>query len=68
MALHRLFVMYMQCTWPVLDRHGSGRELLKDDIIPYAIKWFTGEAAESDEEDDDDEDEEYDEDDEVMLQ
>ena len=40
---------------------------MKDDIIPYAIKWFTGEAAESVEEENDDEDEEYDEDDEVML-
>ncbi|KAL3131509.1 hypothetical protein ABBQ38_007814 [Trebouxia sp. C0009 RCD-2024] len=39
-------------------------ELLKDDIIPYAVKWFTGEAADSDEEDDDDEDEEDDEGDE----
>ena len=40
---------------------------MKDDIIPYAVKWFTGEAAEGGEEDDDEEDEEYDEDDEVTL-
>lgn len=40
---------------------------MKDDIIPYAVKWFTGEAADSDEEDDDDEDEEDDEGDEVWL-
>lgn len=42
-------------------------EVLKDDIIPYAIKWFTGEAQmeDSDEEydDEDDEDEEGAEDD-----
>ena len=38
------------------------REVLKDDVIPYAIKWFTGEAQmeDSDEEygDEDEEDEE----------
>ncbi|KAA6417501.1 MAG: hypothetical protein FRX49_12527 [Trebouxia sp. A1-2] len=39
-------------------------ELLRDDIIPYAIKWFTGEAQmeDSDEEDLDEEDDEDDED------
>lgn len=33
--------------------------MLKDDIIPYAIKWFTGEAQmeDSDEEYDDEDDE-----------
>ena len=44
-----------------------GRELLRDDIIPYAIKWFTGEAQMEDSEEDDDEDEEDDEDDEVCF-
>lgn len=38
------------------------REVMKDDVIPYAIKWFTGEAQmeDSDEEygDEDEEDEE----------
>lgn len=46
------------------------RELLRDDIIPYAIKWYTGEAQmeDSDEEDEDyDEDEDEDEDDEVAY-
>lgn len=45
-------------------------ELLRDDIIPYAIKWFTGEAQmeDSDEEDeDDDEDDDEDEEDIVQL-
>ena len=38
------------------------REVLKDDIIPYAVKWFTGEAQM---EDSDEEDFELDEDEEV---
>lgn len=45
-------------------------ELLRDDIIPYAIKWYTGEAQmeDSDEEDEDyDEDEDEDEDDEDVA-
>lgn len=45
------------------------RECLRDDIIPYAIKWFTGEAQmeDSDEDDDEDEDDDDDEDNEVCL-
>lgn len=49
---------------------GIFRECLRDDIIPHAIKWFTGEAQmeDSDEDEDDDEDEEDDdEDDEVCF-
>lgn len=52
----------MLLTW-----HLCNRELLKDDIIPYAIKWFTGEAQDSDDEDDDEDDEDDDEDDEVCF-
>ena len=44
------------------------RECLRDDIIPYAIKWFTGEAQmEDSDEEDGDEDEDEDEDDEVCF-
>lgn len=44
------------------------RELLRDDIIPYAIKWFTGEAQmEDSDEDDDEDDEDDDEGDEVIF-
>jgi len=43
------------------------RELLRDDIIPYAIKWFTGEAQMEDSDDEEDEDAEDDEDDEVRA-
>ena len=50
---------------------GTGcREVLRDDVIPYAIKWFTGEAQaddSEDEDDEDDEDDEGDEDDEVTI-
>jgi len=43
------------------------RELLRDDIIPYAIKWFTGEAQMEDSDEEEDLDEEDDEDDEVRA-
>lgn len=38
-------------------------EALRDQIIPFAVRWFTGEADPRDDEDDDDEDEEEEEDD-----
>lgn len=45
------------------------RECLRDDIIPHAIKWFTGEAQmeDSDEDEDDEDEEDDDEDDEVCF-
>ena len=43
------------------------RELLRDDIIPYAIKWFTGEAQMEDSDEEEDLDEDDDEDDEVRA-
>lgn len=51
----QLFFMFPQ-------RVSSCREVLRDDIIPYAVKWFTGEAQM---EDSDEEDFELDEDEEV---
>lgn len=43
-------------------------ELLRDDIIPYAIKWFTGEAQMEDSDEEEDLDEDDDEDDEDIAQ
>ena len=43
------------------------RELLRDDIIPYAIKWFTGEAQMEDSDEEDDEDDDEDDEDDVVF-
>ena len=42
--------------------------MLRDELIPYAVNWFTGEANMDDDDDEDDEedDEEEDADEEVM--
>lgn len=39
-------------------------QVVKDQIIPFAVRWYTGEAAPDDSDDDDDEDEEEEEEDE----
>lgn len=50
-----------------VDKWLLSRSTIRDKIIPHAVSWFTGEAAENDEyeledeEDDDDDDEEADE-------
>lgn len=55
----------MDALQSALERDYELGECLRDDIIPHAIKWFTGEAQmeDSDEDEDDDEDEEDDDED-----
>ena len=40
-------------------------EILREDLVPNAVRWFTGEAAQDDEEDEDDDDDDDEDDDEM---
>ena len=39
------------------------REVIRDELIPNAVSWYTGDAVEDDEDDDEDDDDDDDEDD-----
>ena len=41
-----------------LEQHYDVGTTIRDEVIPNAVKWFTGEALEDMEDDDDDDDEE----------
>lgn len=46
----------------VMDRDYESAEALRDNVIPFAVRWYTGEAAPADSDDDEDEESEIDED------
>ena len=43
------------------------REVIRDELIPKAISWYTGEAGDDEDEDEDEDDSDGDDDDEVCL-
>lgn len=46
----------------LLETHYDIGETMKDSVIPFAVRWYTGEAAPDESDDDDDDDDEDDDD------
>jgi nucleosome assembly protein 1-like 1 len=42
-------------------------EILREDLVPNAVRWFTGDAAQDDDEDDDEDEDDEDDDDEMYA-
>lgn len=53
---------FESCPLLLID-HRSLREVIRDELIPKAISWYTGEAGDDDEDDEDEDDSDGDDDD-----